>query len=339
MGLVFVDGFDLYADYTQLSRRYARVNSAEIVAGRFGTGKCLSIQANNGFNLTRPITETDDICLGFAFRALGTGLSGTGTGRDFFRLRNGTNIVGLFGFDTGGRVKYALSSYNSALVTSDVDVITNGVWNFAELLVHRASGTSGSVEIKVNGVTVASETGVNTGTSGIDNIYLQSGNGTADSSNLIQYDDLYVRDDLTALGPSRVDTLRPSADTAQKDWTPSTGSDNYAMVDDDSYDDTTYVSAATVGDKDLYDFGALAFDPETIHAVQALYTASKDDVTARTVRSTIVSGATTANGATVAPGDTGFTVYTDIYETDPATSAAWDTAGVNALQAGIEVVS
>lgn len=339
MGIVFIDGFDLYADSSQFARRYALTNSAALAAGRFGSGKCLSIQQNNGFSLARSFTATDDLVVGFAFRAKGTGLSGASTGRDLFRIRNGTTNIGFFGYDSAGRMKYTLSNYSTPLAQSDVDVVADGVWNYIELKLHRATGTGGSVDILVNGVSVASATGINTGSSSIDNIQASSGTNTSSSDNSMQYDDLYIRNDLTLLGPSRVDTLRPSADTAQKDWTPSAGSDNYAMVNDATYDDSTYVSASGPGDLDLYDFDNMGFNPDSIHAVQALYTASKDDVTARTVRSSVLSGATTANGATVAPGDTGFAVYTDIYEQDPATSAAWDTSGVNALQAGIEVVS
>jgi hypothetical protein len=45
-----------------------------------------------------------------------------------------------------------------------------------------------------------------------------------------------------------------------------------------------------------------------------------------------------ANGATRGLG-TSYALYDDRFEVDPATGAAWTKAGVDALQAGVEVVA
>jgi hypothetical protein len=50
------------------------------------------------------------------------------------------------------------------------------------------------------------------------------------------------------------------------------------------------------------------------------------------------SGAATANGAPHAL-TAGYVYYRDIFETDPDTSAAWASGGVNALQIGPEMVT
>ena len=50
------------------------------------------------------------------------------------------------------------------------------------------------------------------------------------------------------------------------------------------------------------------------------------------------SGATAANGAARVLG-TSYAVYDDRFEVDPATGGAWTKAGVDALQAGVEVVA
>jgi hypothetical protein len=71
----------------------------------------------------------------------------------------------------------------------------------------------------------------------------------------MDWNDIYVNDG-TRLGPSRVDTLRPIADTAEADRTASAGADHYAVEDETTINgDTDYVSAATPGDLDLYEMG------------------------------------------------------------------------------------
>ena len=90
-------------------------------------------------------------------------------------------------------------------------------------------------------------------------------------------DDVYVTNTSTRLGESRVAVLYPSADTAHADWTPSTGTDHYALVDETTVNsDTDYVASGTVGDLDLYEVGDLPFTPESIHAVQVTTCARKE---------------------------------------------------------------
>jgi hypothetical protein len=82
----------------------------------------------------------------------------------------------------------------------------------------------------------------------------------------------------------------------------------------------------------------MPFSPLTIHAVQVVAAAKKDDATTRTYRTNVKSSSTTANGATKALA-TSYQIFSDVFETDPATSAAWTESGVNAMQVGPEVVS
>ena len=82
-------------------------------------------------------------------------------------------------------------------------------------------------------------------------------------------DDVYVTNSGARLGESRVAALYPNADTADADWTPSTGTDHYALVDETTVNsDADYVASGTVGDLDLYETGDLPFVPDSIHAVQ-----------------------------------------------------------------------
>jgi hypothetical protein len=152
-------------------------------------------------------------------------------------------------------------------------------------------------------------------------------------------DDVYITNGGTRLGESRVVVLYPNADTADADWTPRTGVDHFATVDETTVNgDTDYVASGTVGDLDLYEMSDLGVTPDSIHAVQVTMCARKDDAATREVRSKVKSGATTANGAPHAL-TANYVYYRDIFETDPDTSMAWTSGGVNATQIGPEVVT
>jgi hypothetical protein len=147
-------------------------------------------------------------------------------------------------------------------------------------------------------------------------------------------DDVYVTNIATRLGESRVLVLYPTADTADADWTPSTGVDHYATVDEATVNgDAGYIASGTVGDLDLYDVSDLGVMPDSIQAVQVTLCARKDDAASREVRCKVKSGAATADGAAHAL-TASYVYYRDVFETDPDTSAAWTAGGVNAVQIG-----
>lgn len=220
-------------------------------------------------------------------------------------------------------------------------LITTGSWVYleAKVVIHDSAG---SVSIRKDGVEILSVSSVDTmngGTGVITNfgVYNQEFSG----SELI--DDLYIADTTGAvnndfLGDVRVVTLRPDGAGDSTQFTPSAGA-NYECVDDDQVDsDTTYVESSTVGQKDLYALGALGLTPSSIFAVQVSAYARKDDSGVRTARVITKSGTTTENGDETTLGTT-YTGVMDLMELNPDDSAAWELADINALQAGIEVVS
>jgi hypothetical protein len=192
------------------------------------------------------------------------------------------------------------------------------------------NAATGAVTIYVDGVAVATATGVNTGATPIDSIRFYG--------NASYCDDMYITNSATWLGESRISTLKMTADTAQADSVPSTGTDRFACIDETTVNnDTDYVSLDTAGDYDRYTVADLGYTPNIIHAIQTVMIARKDDVATRTIRSKVKSSSTTANGGTKACSSA-YSAFRDIFEVDPATSLAWDTAGINAMEVGIEVV-
>lgn len=335
--LIWIDGFDTYGTVTAsgntLAQRYS-TSAVTLVTGRFGG---LAVNTSNGNStIGANIPAGSTFAMGFAHRANSLPASGTPAGIVFFQTSatvQACMTVGSDGSLTIGRQ----DTTTNALATSAAGVIIVGVWNFIEieLVIH---DTTGSFKVWVNGAQVISVTNVDTkgqASATADNFrFFPSSNVSGQD-----LDDLYICSTASRLGECRVETIRPNADTAQKDWTPSTGTNNSALVDETtSNGDTDYVSSSTVGHIDLYDMSDLSAVPATVLAVQTVVTAKKDDVGTREIRSKVKSGATTGNGATKTLAGSHAT-YRDIFVNNPATSAPFTGAEVQSVQVGIEVVT
>jgi hypothetical protein len=102
----------------------------------------------------------------------------------------------------------------------------------------------------------------------------------------------------------------------------------------------SYVFDATVAHEDLYIFNALSATPANVYAVAVKGYLQKSDSGTKTLSLRMKSGATDSGGSLTgqAPATTyGWAV--SIFETDPATSAAWTGSGLNAATSGVRVDS
>jgi hypothetical protein len=141
------------------------------------------------------------------------------------------------------------------------------------------------------------------------------------------------------VGDIRAVQLLPSADTAQRDFSRSAGSANYALVDEAVQNgDADYVFSGTPGHQDLYDLGDLAATPASIVAVQARMFARKTDSGARSGQIRVKSGATDVGGADTVLS-TSYSWLSRVDVTDPNTGVPWTAAAVNALQVGPKVTA
>ena len=160
-----------------------------------------------------------------------------------------------------------------------------------------------------------------------------------DGSAIQQYDDVYFTTSSTRLGERRVQTLVPASDVTVQ-WTPSTGSTNYNLVNTLPVPaaPTANVSAQIAGYQDLYTVTPLANSPSVISCVQVRVCAAKDNSATKTIAPVIKSGSTTTVGTTAAVTNS-YLYYIDLYENDPNISGPWSASTVNALQIGQKVIS
>jgi|SRR5687768_1007179 len=335
MGIVWMDGFDYYDTNVPLTTRYTftanNFNTSQ--AGRFG-GRALSNPFGDTCRMTHPVSPAlASLSWGFAVKINSAGTSN----RQLLYLKSGSGSTLQCTLWIRGSDKKLVLTRGSDIATNilaeTTNSLVNNTWHYFGMEFTRHAST-GAVNLYLDGSLEDSATGLNSGSADIDIVEIETF-----STNAVLIDDYYVVSGATWLGERKIETLYVTADTAQKDWTADTGTDNYARVDEPQMDgDSSYVFASTVGDEDLYTLGDLSTTPSTIDAVQVAFAGRKDDATSRTVAPVLVSGATTDVGTDKAMA-AGYSVGIELYETDPATTAAWTAAAVNALNVGIRVTT
>jgi hypothetical protein len=112
---------------------------------------------------------------------------------------------------------------------------------------------------------------------------------------------------------------------------------NSGLVNESQQDgDAGYVYSSNIGDADLYNIADLPFTPVAIIGVQTRAFVRKSDAGVRTGRIQIKSGGTTVTQDLVLSSS--YLNLSRFDAVDPNTGAAWNQAGINALQIGPVVV-
>lgn len=212
-------------------------------------------------------------------------------------------------------------------------------------------GTSGSVEIWFNGASVGTFSGNTKGSYGSTVGYVGWGIYAPPSSNNWLFQDFVVWDTTGSspynANPSnyagnaglKIVTLFPSSDE-QAEWTPSSGSSNYALVGVEAYaGDSGYVYTNTVTDQDLYGIGTVSLS--TVVMAQTKMVARMDDAGPQQISASIKSGTTIYQGATRTL-TANYEVYIDQYSNDPDTGSTWSASKfstANSLYIGVKEIA
>lgn len=178
-----------------------------------------------------------------------------GDAADLFKLYHGATEVVCLMLDTGSMLlKWQVGG--ATVATADLNW-TSGVWHLLDMYIN--IGTSGSLMLKYDGVLDACYFGDTRGGSQteVDRATWSVGYHVGVYP-LHYFDDIALNDtsgdaDNSWCGDGHVELLKPNLDGDTLQWTPSSGSDHYAMVDDvPPDDDTTYVSVNEAGLQDMY---------------------------------------------------------------------------------------
>lgn len=134
-------------------------------------------------------------------------------------------------------------------------------------------------------------------------------------------------------GPSKIETLRPSAAGPDADWTiggTAPEATNHESVDDVDADEAlTLVQTSGVGDRDTHELEELISTVNTIHAVQQVAQHRKDDTAARGIKLSYRNpgGSYFDSAEFVQPAD--WTMDLNPMEVSPDTGVAWTRSEIN----------
>ena len=365
MALQFIDSFDHYyltndigfqGGQNCMAQKYDSSVDAgsifpDLTAGRFG-GAALNMQSSAGqawINKSVTTVARDEMVVGFAFLPKA---SRSDTTRIHFRLDDTTNVK--MTIDMAPKT-VTVQVQDVTTVASSAAVMSAGAWQYMEFKV-KIHSTLGTVEVRRDGVTIASATNINTGTTGvlINTLRLEANNNAQHDF----IDDLYwldttggVNDDF--LGDSRVDVLHPEADGATNDFTltddgeatDSPHLENWQSVRNSLNivigRDHNYVESGLVGAREDYDNVSLAsvgVTPLSIYGVQVVNNTKRTATGALHFKDEMtIAGVQYDKGTAVVSTTGDYTMSTFIRDTDPSDGLAWTEGKVNAVGSGFTI--
>jgi len=342
MAMLWIEGFEGFgttvggvpAPSGIVARKYATVDTEsflDVEAGRFA-GYGLQLTSNGQRIRSVNLTTNATVVLGAAVQ-----FTTIPTAADFIMLFDDATQGMTVRITTGGELEVRRGVTQLA-ITSGLGLVA-ATWYYVEFKV-TCNATTGSYELRVDGSAVLSGSGVNTKAGSHDyhncfQLYCATGS-------IPTFDDLYFLDSTGSqnndfLGNCRVEAIFPDADGGTTQWTPSSGTDHYALVDEaECNDDAEYVEDDISDHKDLYDYASLQYVTGGIKGLQVNTQARITDATSFDLKTTCHSGTTDSDDAGQALAAS-YADYRRIVELDPDTAAAWTVSGVNAAQFGVKV--
>lgn len=302
-------------------------------------GKAFSYHAGSGglngtFSVFKQLTTTlSTITVGFALQ-----MSTISASQVVFQVRTtGAGNIAQIRINADGSVSI-LNSGGTTIASSAAGLFIAGAWNYIELKLVIA-GASGSCEVQINGVNGIATTTGNFGSTNAGVVNMYADRFIMPDNSDMYFDDLYVTDSSSPnagfMGDVHVYTYFPDADGTYLDFVPNTGSTHYTQVDDNPPDDdTTYVSAASSGDRDSYDYPNVA--PGIIKGIQINQYCRKSGSGLSQVKPLVRSGGSDYAGAAQTVVASYFD-FTTLYDENPDTSAAWTATEFNAAEFGTEI--
>jgi hypothetical protein len=337
--LLWIEGFEDYGTTTGsnlsstiLGERYTSPTTDwQLCAGRL-TGYGLQDSSSSTRSLVTPSLTTADTVV-WAGSMKMSAFTTTAAFLSFFTQTTlGVNLT----FATSG-AGLTVKCGATTLTTVNYQFVT-GRWYFLEVKA-KCSPTVGTVTIRIDGITIYSGTGLNTqaGSFAYHDIFQWSSLG----ANTPQYDDIHILDTTGSvnndfLGDHKVIGLYPTADTATAQWTPSSGSTHYSLVNEGvEGGDSNYIQNTAPGQVDLFTYGGVTGNG-TIAGVQINTAVRETDVNAHSLITECVSGGVTSDDAGQGVGTQSYTNRKRIMDTDPNTNATWTVANLNNATFGVK---
>lgn len=332
MAGLFAESFDSMVT-ADLAERFTSIDGAATInstAGRRSSGGYLSQSATTPSIRTLSPADATAI-IGIAFKVATVAAQLT---FPFLLIVDGaTTQVALY-VDGAGQI--VLKNGAGTTLGTSTTTLTAGVFTYIELKV-TINNTTGIATLKMNGSQEFAVTGVDTQQSGTAQ-WTGFGLGPSNSTFLATFDDVYVLDGSGAanndfLGDIRVDSHVPTGAGATTGFTPSAGA-NWQNVDDTTPDDdTTYNETGTVNAIDSFGCTDLIPTGSGIKFIEVMLRAKKTDAGTAELATLIRHGGVDYAGTPQALS-TDYNYYSQVYDQNPDTAAAWTETSFEAAEFG-----
>jgi hypothetical protein len=348
--LIFADGFDSgsLTGWVDALDVWIAAGSSRIS----GSGSGLYISRTSTYFTAKAAIYTDifdytsEFLFGFAFK-FGTVLDeialihfmdgATRNDWDTAQLSLYINNTGKLAF---GRFH---GDFTITVLATGTRTVSAGAWHYVEGKV-KIHASTGYVEIKLDGMEEISMTTsldtTNTAANGASVIALGMSDSTGGTT--VSIDDFYLFDNagngMSYMGDIRVLDLVPTSDGASSDFTPSTGVDNYATVDELPPVDSDYVYSNVIGHKDTYGLQNLPANAAAVFAVMYVTRSFKTDAGARTLRNVMRQSGVDyerADSDTAITLNASTTFYSET--ANPATTVAYTVSDINDNEFGFKL--
>jgi hypothetical protein len=347
MALLFLDGFEEYTSGSGMSD--TNTNQAIRWTYNAPTIATTARTAQNGITAKSLACNGDAGCLLLPAPTtliVGFNLMYTGWNRNFFGYTQAVTATytnpstGLrVGINSTGNFIIVNNSTGTVLGTTALTYPANA-WYHIQVKAVFNTGTSGSIELKVDDNSVLNLTGINTSGAAtqINMMYVNGISGT-----WTYIDDLYVCDGTGTinndyLGPVGVYTMVPTGAGSSTQMTPSTGA-NWSCVDELPPNTTDYVTTTAAGQTDLYAMSDLpgGLSPTDFIGVLVKARSMKSGTNNAAIQLALSYSGSTSTSSTLAVYTGSYIENTMVFETQP-NGSNWDLASINGLEAGIKSV-
>jgi hypothetical protein len=353
MALLWLDGFDVYGNTDDaaaspvdvMRNKYQQSEERIYVyTGRHAGFAIVSYWSGNTWIQTPSLTSDNTLIIGFSMYCPDPHNAG-----EIFQLRSPYNFVSQ---STGG-LSLSINADRSLTVKRGVTTLSSSAagvipladWCYLELKL-TCDNSSGSYVVRIDGVDVLSDTGVDTQHS-TDAFYdtVRFSGALASTTPLkgMRIDDFWVCDSTGAAplnnfqGPgTKIATIHPDGDGDSTNWTPSTGNTNYNLVDEPVFVEGDYVETAITNDTDLYTYESPS-DIHDVKAVQVVTEALATEPNEWTLETMVKHNPTVDSDGGQMLGSSEWRGLVRIMETNPVTTVNWTEADIAALQIGVRL--
>lgn len=248
-GPTFTDGFDHYNSVAMLEKKWRTVidNGITFVSALKGSGNALKLTSGSLLMIEGLVSGGTTSANPIGFYASRS----AAVARTLFTIYTGSTLQCKVVWNADGTLGYYDSSNTLQYTSTKYANGINVPYHF-ELVTTNATTTSNG-SFYINGISAFSSLSIsNIVTNSV--VAFGGTKTTADTGMDITLDHIFITSSSTQFGPVEILTFPPTGDGTTNNWTASTGSSKYQMVDENPPDESDFVTASSSPSTQIFKF-------------------------------------------------------------------------------------